>query len=274
MSAGSGTLYIRQNSPIHRADPRVKMLFTAALWTLLLTYNNLFFILGVLVLLHLLYHAAKIPAERIYAIWKAFLPIGIFIPLVWAFTYPAGSSFLGSGWIRFSPYGLILGAILALRLISMAFALFLWLYTTDPNSLVLGLVKLRMPYEWGLVFTLVLQLIPAFQHLYRSISEAQQARGLQIEGSGFRRVRLMMPVLVAMVISLLRLSDGLARALESRAFGARGIQRTYLRELQLQSFDYLYAVAILIVTLGLIALNLLFHVGEHPLQLVGIVQAL
>jgi energy-coupling factor transport system permease protein len=245
------------------------MLFTAAVWAVLFAFNNLFAILGVLLMLHLLFAAAEIPRERLKAIWKAFLPIGIFIPLIWAFFYPVGSPTYGIGPLTFSPFGLILGLILALRLISLAFALFLWLYTTDPNSLVLGLVKLRMPYEWGLVFALVLQFIPAFQNLYRSIFEAQQARGLRIEGSGFHRVRLMMPILVAMVISVLRHSDQLTRALESRAFGVKGIRRTFLRELQAGPFDYLYAAAILAVTLFLLVLNLGFHIGEQPLYPLG-----
>jgi energy-coupling factor transport system permease protein len=245
------------------------MLFTAASWVVLFTFNNLFAILGVLLLLHLMYAWAKIPAPRVLAIWKAFLPVGLLIPLMWAIFSPAGSPSLDLGWFRFSPFGLLLGLILALRLISLAFALFLWLYTTDRNSLVLGLVRLRLPYEWGLVFSLVLHFIPAFQNLYRSIFEAQQARGLRIEGNGFRRVRLLMPILIAMVISVLRLSDHLARALESRAFGAAGIRRTYLHELEPQPYDYLVTAAILAVTLALIALNLLFHFGEHPLYLLG-----
>ena len=84
------------------------------------------------------------------------------------------------------------------------------------------MVKLKMPYEWGLVLALALRYIPTFQGAYTLISEAQQARGLEISGSGFKRVKLMMPIFVAMIISSLRASDQLARALEARGLGAPG----------------------------------------------------
>jgi energy-coupling factor transport system permease protein len=210
-------LYVPGDSWAYRADPRVKLLLVVAIWTVLFAYHSLAVFMSALLLLHALYISAKIPRERILGIWKAFLPLLLLIPLLWAFFTPGGTALFELGPLHFSLYGFQQGLLLALRLVSMAFALLFWLYTTRPDIMVLGLVRLGLPYEWGLTFTLALHYIPAFQDLYRSISEAQQARGLQVAGSGIGRVRAMMPVFVPLVISLLRLSDQLGRALEARS---------------------------------------------------------
>jgi len=171
-------------------------------------------------------------------IWKAFLPMLILIPLLWSLFSGVGAPLNLLGFLRVYPQGALRGVLLALRLVSMAFALFLWLYTTEPGVMLVGLVKLKIPYTWVLVFSMALHYIPAVQALYHSVSEAQQARGLYLEGGGFQRLRRMMPILVTVMIGGLRMTDQLTRALEARAFGVKGVQRTYLREVRMQKSDY------------------------------------
>jgi energy-coupling factor transport system permease protein len=80
---------------------------------------------------------------------------------------------------------------------------------------------------------------------YSSILEAQQARGLDLAGRGLlKRARAFVPVLVALVIASLRLSDTLSLGLAARGFGMPG-PRTYLYDLRLRWADWL--------TLGLCA---------------------
>jgi len=233
-----GTLYDQRESWVHRADPRVKLLLVAALWAVLLLRQNPVAILAVLLLLHALYLAARLPLEKIVFIWKAFLPMLILIPLLWSLFSGVGAPLNLLGFLRVYPQGALRGVLLALRLVSMAFALFLWLYTTEPGVMLVGLVKLKIPYTWVLVFSMALHYIPAVQALYHSVSEAQQARGLYLEGGGFQRLRRMMPILVTVMIGGLRMTDQLTRALEARAFGVKGVQRTYLREVRMQKSDY------------------------------------
>ena len=152
----------------------------------------------------------------------------------------------------------------------MAFVVFAWLYTTDHPSLVRSLVKLKVPLEWGLILSLALRYIPTFQSMYSLISEAQQARGLNLsEEKGHRRVRAMMPIFVAMVISSLRASDQLAKALESRAFGASGVQRTNLYEIEFRRVDYVFTAIILGAVSTVLFLHLRLGIGTHPVNLVG-----
>lgn len=265
----AGDLFVPGDSWLHRADPRVKMLLVAALWVMLLSINNLYIMVITVLLLHVLYWTAHIPKEKILFIWKALLPITILIPTIWAFTHPVGPLVFTFWILSFSLLGLLQGVALSLRIVSLAFAVFAWLYTSEPNALVRGLVKIKLPPEWGIILILVLRYLPTFQNLYRTILEAQQARGLQLKGSGFRRLRLLMPVFIAMTISVLRTSEQLGKALEARAFGAKGVQRTYLREIAFRQLDYLYTIIILGLTLALIYLHFQYGFGAQLFALIG-----
>lgn len=261
-------LYTDRQSWVHNIDPRVKLLFVAGSMLILLVFKNIFIMSSALVLIHFIHWSAKMPLKKFTFIWKTLLPVGLLMFSLWVLFYPIGTPIFQLWIIKITPLSMVQGAVLALRIISMAFVVFAWLYTTDSPSLIRSLVKLKMPFEWGLVLALALRYIPTFQGTYNLISEAQQARGLDIsEETGFRRVRIMMPIFVAMIISSFRASEQLARALESRAFGIRGVQRTFLRDIHFRPLDYLFAFLILIVVVGLLYLNLRYGFGTHPLNL-------
>mgnify|MGYP000477656697 CR=1 FL=1 len=250
------TFYIHRPSWLHRADPRVKVFFVLAVWGILFVYNTLPASLTAVVVLHGLLFSAGIPLRKVGGIWKAMLPINLSILIVWLLFQPVGDVVWQFGWVRVTVQGLLQGAALALRIDALAFLLFTWLFTTDANALVRGFVRLGMPYPWGLVLTLVLHYIPSFQSQFYAILEAQQARGLRVEGKGFRRVRALMPVLVALVIQVLRTADQLAWTLEARCFGIKGVQRTFLHETRFRWADYGYLAVILGVTVLLFYLRL------------------
>lgn len=261
-------LYVPRQSWVHAIDPRVKLLFVAGAVLVLLIFKNLFLLLGALLLMHLIHWSARMPLQKIKFVWKALLPVMLLISTLWVLFYPTGIPLLQIWIIKITPLAIAQGLVLALRILAMALAVFAWLYTTDQPSLVRSMVKVGLPYEWGLVLALALRYIPTFQGTYSLISEAQQARGLDIStGTGFRRVRTMMPIFVAMVISSLRASDQLAKALESRALGARGVQRTTLRDIHFRPLDYLYVVLILAFTIGLLYLRFGYNFGVHPVNL-------
>jgi energy-coupling factor transport system permease protein len=260
-------LYSPRQSWLHEIDPRVKLIFIASSLLLLLIFKNVFIMLTALVLVHILHWSARIPRDRFTFVWKTLMPVSLLMFSLWVIFYPVGDPIVQVWIIKITSISIAQGMVLGLRIISMAFVVFAWLYTTDHSSLVRSLVKLRMPFEWGLVLALALRYIPTFQSMYALITEAQQTRGLNIsQEKGFRRVRVMMPIFVAMIISSLRASDQLAKALESRAFGAHGIQRTTLYEIKFRPLDYVVTVLILASAISLLFLNLRFGFGTHPVN--------
>jgi len=98
------------------------------------------------------------------------------------------------------------------------------------------LVRLGVPYTWGLTLSLTLRFLPALSDLFNKVREAQAARGWVAEGGLFRRARDYLPVLVAVVIGTLRMGDQLTLALAARGLGTVQ-RRTVWRELEMRPAD-------------------------------------
>jgi len=119
----------------------------------------------------------------------------------------------------------------------LTFAFLVLLFSTDQTRLVRGLVKLGLPYEWGLTLAIALRYVPSLYGIYTAVSEAQQARGWVIgEGRFVQRIKSYLPILVAVIVGSLRLADNLSMALAARGFQS-GAKRTHLRELELSPAD-------------------------------------
>jgi len=270
-------LYVQRRSWLHAVDPRVKLAFVFLGTILMLAFKNLFIMLLSLVITHLLIFSAGVPGRKVKWVWKTMLPINILIPILWVAFYPEGPVVLFQFWfLKVTALSVVRGVSLALRLDAIAFLCFTWLFTTDQASLVRSLVKLGLPFEWGLVLALGLRYIPTFYGLYTVVSEAQQARALDLTGGNpstgsghrfFTRVRSYLPILVAMMISALRTSEQLAMAMESRALGLPGVKRTCLRDIRFRPADYVYTAFLFAIFSVLLTLRSQFGFGAHPLYL-------
>ena len=115
-------LYIERESWLHRLDPRVKLLSVVLGTALLLVFNNLFIMIGALLLLHGIILSARIPRSRIQWVWQMMLPITVLIPCLWLIFYHEGGRLLLSFWfIRVSTLNIFQGLTVALRVDALAF---------------------------------------------------------------------------------------------------------------------------------------------------------
>jgi energy-coupling factor transport system permease protein len=145
--------------------------------------------------------------------------------------------------------------VAALRVNGLALAAFVLLLTTDQTELVQGLVRLGLPFEWGLTLALGLRYLPLLHGMYGTIADAQRARGWTPEREGaLRRLLAYRPALVALVIGALRLTDGLTHALAARGFRP-GQPRTSRRCLRLRRVDRICLFALALLTAVLLSLE-------------------
>jgi energy-coupling factor transport system permease protein len=263
-------LYQPGPSWLHRIDPRVKLGFVLCASVCLLVTVNLWLVLAALVLVHALLLSAGVSPGRIVSVWRVVLPTVVLIAILWALLNPTGGvTWLEWGAVRIGPFNAAHGLAIGLRIAALALAVFVWLYTTDAGSLVLGLVALGLPYTWGLTTEMALRYLPTMAAVFRSISEAQQARALDLHAGGpIRRARAYIPITVAMLISALRTAQSVSYGLESRALGATP-QRTYLYRLRLRAIDVAYALMILLATAAYLYARLALGLGSHPIRLLG-----
>ena len=249
----SADIYVERDSWLHKMDPRIKVIYVGLGIVSILLFKNVFAILLALILNHLLILSARVPKENIAWVWKRMIPINILIPTLFVLFYPEGPVLFEFLFLKFTPLALVRGLALALRLDAIAFVVFMWMFTTDQTKIIRSFVRLGLPYNGGLVLAISLRYIPTFYGLYNTVSEAQQARALDLSKGNFvDRLRQYLPILVAMIISALRTADKLAKAMESRALGFKGAKRSCYRDIHFRPVDYVYLGVLLSVFVGLL----------------------
>jgi len=110
--------------------------------------------------------------------------------------------------------------------------------TTRNEELVLGMIRLGLPYRIGFTISTALRLVPTIASNIGTISQAQRSRGLDIEsGNILERLKKYLPLLVPVFISTIRNTNVFGMALESKGFGARD-ERTFYLTLKMHTLDY------------------------------------
>ena len=261
-------LYQPGDSWLHRLDPRVKLLLAICGCILLLLLRNLVVMVVALLLAHVALVSAGFRRDRLGWVWRMTSPTMVMIAVLWVLFYPGEGKPLLAWWIiRITPQNLAEGSAIALRIGTLAFIAFVWLFSTDQATLVRSFVALGMPFEWGLVLAMALRYLPTMANLFRMISDAQQARALVLDrGSPLKRARAYIPITVAMLIAALRTAQNLAHALESRALGATP-HRTFRRQLHFRAPDLAWTVGIALTTALLLWARFALGFGTDPLRL-------
>ena len=126
--------------------------------------------------------------------------------------------------------------------------------TTRNEALVLGMIKMGLPYRVGFAISTTIRLVPMIAGSLQIISQAQRSRGLDLEsGNIFERLRKFMPLLIPVFISTIRSTNIFGMALESKGFGARP-DRTFYLQSKMASLDHalvIFGVVFMVVIIYL-----------------------
>jgi energy-coupling factor transport system permease protein len=217
-------LYLDRESPIHRLDPRTKLFLMLGSFVAAILYSQPA-PLGALLAVLLLYGAIGRMLGNLRRIWFLLLSIAIVSTLSWSvFARGATPLLWPVTWEGFR-----YGAGAAIKIDSMIISGLVFLSTTKTEEIVLGLIRLRVPYQAAFAFSLAIRMVPTIIGTAITVTEAQRSRGLDLESGGpFTRLRHHVPLLVPIFLQTLRSTDQLAKALESRGFGARRQRSSYL----------------------------------------------
>ena len=225
MSATSG-YFIAGTSWLHRRHPLTKALglafvLLAAFLLPPLALPILAFALLALAaavgLLRPLVRAMRIPALLLTSIL-----------VVNALFFPGATDrLIELGPFAVSREGLTFGLISAGRLVVAFLASVLFLFTTLADDLLESMVARGASHRIAFVILSAVQMVPRMQTRAASILEAQQARGLRIEGSLLRRMRALVPLIGPVLLGSLIDVRERTFALEARGFGARPGRTAY-----------------------------------------------
>jgi len=161
----------------------------------------------------------------------ATLPIVISIMVVNTFFYPgATDTLMELGPVRATWTGLAEALQATLRVLAFALSVALLALTTAVDDLLDDLEHRGLGRRTIFVIGSAVRTIPRMVERAGEIVDAQRARGLDTEGSPWRRIRGVLPLAGPMVLSALSEVEERTMALEARAFSAPG-RRTTLRPL-------------------------------------------
>lgn len=256
--------YVVGDSPIHRLDPRTKilgvLLFMVLLFTARHTSAHSYALIAVVT--GCCYRLAGISFRYMLRSIKPVLVILVFTVVINLFWYRG--EVLWRFWrLTITREGLSMAAAMGVRLLLLVTSAALLTLTTPPIALTDGLESLLGPgkrigvpaHELALMLTIALRFIPTLVDEADRLMKAQMARGADFTSGGLvQRARSLLPLLVPLFVSSFRRADELATAMEARCYrGGEG--RTRLCELRFARPDLAAGVALAVLTAAILYLR-------------------
>jgi len=159
------------------------------------------------------------------------------------------------GPLSISREGLTFGLISAGRVLVAFLASVTFLFSTLADDLLESLIARGASHRIAFVVLSAVQMVPRMQARAGAILEAQQARGLSLEGSFVRRLRALIPLIGPVLLGSLVDVRERTFALEARGFGARP-GRTAYRVVADPPVDRWLRLGILVACLGVVVIAL------------------
>ena len=241
--------YFPGTSPIHKLDPRMKIVLTVAYIILLFTAQNAVGLAVGVLFLVLVYGISKIPPVMILRSLKPVVPIIVFTSVLNMFFIDGRVLF--QWWIlKLTAEGVKTAVFMSVRIVCLIAGTSLLTYTTSPIALTDGIERLCNPlkrfklpvHELAMMMTIALRFIPTLIEETDKIMSAQKARGADLESGGLmQRARAIIPIMNPLFVSAFRRADELALAMECRCYrGGEG--RTRMKQLKIHPRDVWSAV--------------------------------
>lgn len=216
--------YTEGDSFLHRLNPVTKLVLSFGLCASCFLSGNLFLILG-LILLNLLVSAVSGIIGRSLRILRSLVKLSILLFAVQVFFVREGQVLLRlPANISITVEGILFSLLFVFRLIAATMPLTLMLSVTRMSDISNALNRyFHIPYKYTFALTTAIRFIPLFADEMAAIIDAQVARGVDFDTRGiFKKLRLLLPLCVPLLISSVRRIEGGAISAELRGFNARG----------------------------------------------------
>lgn len=181
--------YYPAQSPVHRLDPRVKIICTLIFLVSLFVQNSLLGYAVATIFLMIVIKASKVPLKFMLKGLKAIVILLLFTVVMNLFLTKGGETLVHFWIFTITEQGLRVSVFMAIRLIYLIVGSSLMTLTTTPNSLTDGiesvlkpLNKINVPvHEIAMMMSIALRFIPILLEETDKIMKAQIARGADLE---------------------------------------------------------------------------------------------
>jgi len=248
--------YLPVDSPVHKMDPRAKLLATALTGITVLVATSWLGMLTVTFWIMLVLAAARIKVALYWQIYKP-LWLLLLISFVLQILFTPGEPLFILGRLSLSETGLAAGGRMLWQMTGLLLVAAVLTFSTTPiqlstalERLLLPLTKLRVPVrELAMAINLALRFVPTLFDEARLLISAQRSRGADFTRGGIRqRTRGLIPFLIPLLTNIFRRADELAVAMEIRCYRT-GAERSNINELKFKLSDYLVVLVSLIILL-------------------------
>ncbi len=255
--------YFPGSSPVHRMDPRGKILLMILYVVTLFLAKTLTAYLLLIVATALLIFSTGISLKFYLRGLKPLLFIMLFTALL-NVLYSEGDPLVTFWIFSVSWQGILNALFMVIRIVMMVLTMSVLTYTTSPLLLTGGLERLLFPlsylnvpvHDFAMMMTIALRFIPTLLEETEKIMNAQKARGADFEsGSLVRRAKAMIPILIPLFVSAFRRAEELAVAMECRCYETDAKSRSRYVEYRFSLLDLWGLLFCLLVFVGTLVLN-------------------
>ena len=254
-------------SPIHKLDPRTKIILASIFIVAVFVANNPvgFALMSMFTLV--LIALSRISFKVILKGIKPIVFILLFTAVINVFMTKGEGEPLLSFWIiEIYEEGIARAIMMALRVIILIVGTSVLLtYTTSPISLTDGLESLLSPlkkikvpvHTFAMMMSIALRFIPTLIEETEKIMNAQKSRGADFTtGSLVQRAKSLIPLLVPLFVSSFKRAEELATAMECRCYRGDN-NRTKLVKLEYRPRDFLFMTVMILLLAALICLSVI-----------------
>ena len=261
--------YFPFDSPVHRLDPRTKLLFTVVYIVAAFVSNNFVSLLFCFIVVCAVVAVSKIPLKTVIKGLRPILLIVIITSLLQIAYIKTGVPLISFWKINITSGGLLSALFMALRISLLIVMSTMLTYTTSPTSLTNGLERIFAPFKKigidfhtiTMIMTIALRFIPTLIEETDKIMSAQKSRGANFEnGNIVKRAKALVPIFIPLLFNSIRRAYELANAMTCRCYnGGKG--KTTMNPLKMSRRDYFAVILTVLVIGGVIALNI--FCGEY-----------
>jgi energy-coupling factor transport system permease protein len=259
--------YLPVDSPLHRLDPRTRILAAVILMAALtISQRPLGLLIGLFAIVAV-WRAARVPFEPLLRGWRAALPFLLILAGLQVLLRAGGRSepaLFILGPVVVSAADLLVAAALLLRFASFVAVLGLAAASLSESELTHGLqfllkplAVLRLPiYDIVAVVQVTLRYFPLLAQTAERIAKAQASRGADWSPAGWnlvQRARQIVPLIVPLFVTSLRRAENMALAMDARGYGSLP-RRTSLFVLRYQLADYAALAVVMLLALIMVRL--------------------
>ena len=244
--------YVPGTSFLHRMNPVAKLVASFVIVVACFVTSS-FVVLGAILVLDVVLAASCNMMKQALGLARAVALFSLLLAVLALLFTPEGAVLVALPWGYIGSESVLNAVRIVLRLVACAVPLFLTFYVTKLTDMANALVKVaHLPYKYAFTFTSTVHFIPVFMNDMNGIMEAQTARGVEFDGSFLKRIRLMMPLCVPLLVSSVRKTNSAAIAAEVRGFNLRTRESGY-KEYPFSAVD----VVALVVSALLVAAGIL-----------------